>query len=27
VDAYVLGLELDAERFVRHLLAMRARLK
>ncbi len=27
VDAYVLGFELDAERFVRHLLAMRARLK
>jgi len=27
VDAYVLGLELDAERFARHLLAMRARLK
>jgi biopolymer transport protein ExbB len=27
VDAYVLGFELDAERFVRHLLAMRARLQ
>ena len=27
VDTYVLGFELDAERFVRHLLAMRARLK
>ncbi|BDU53113.1 flagellar motor protein MotA [Limnohabitans sp. INBF002] len=27
VDAYVLGFELDAERFVRHLLLMRARLK
>jgi biopolymer transport protein ExbB len=27
VDDYVLGFELDAERFVRHLLAMRARLK
>ena len=27
VDAYILGLELDAERFARHLLAMRARLK
>jgi biopolymer transport protein ExbB len=27
VDAYVLGFELDAERFVRHLLSMRARLK
>jgi biopolymer transport protein ExbB len=27
VDAYVLGFELDAERFMRHLLAMRARLK
>jgi biopolymer transport protein ExbB len=27
VDAYVLGFELDAERFARHLLAMRARLK
>ncbi len=27
VDAYILGFELDAERFVRHLLAMRARLK
>jgi len=26
VDAYVLGFELDAERFARHLLAMRARL-
>lgn len=27
VDEYVLGFELDAERFLRHLLAMRARLK
>ncbi len=27
VDAYVMGFELDAERFARHLLAMRARLK
>ena len=27
VDAYVLDFELDAERFARHLLAMRARLK
>ncbi len=27
VDAYVLGFELDAERFVRHLIAMRARLR
>mgnify|MGYP000169668396 FL=1 len=27
VDAYVLGFELDAERFARHLLSMRARLK
>lgn len=26
VDAYVLGLELDAERFARHLLALRAKL-
>ncbi len=26
VDAYVLGLELDAERFARHLIAMRSRL-
>lgn len=27
VDAYVLGLELDAERFARHLLALRSQLK
>jgi biopolymer transport protein ExbB len=27
VDAYVLGFELDAERFARHLLVMRAKLK
>jgi biopolymer transport protein ExbB len=27
VDAYVLGFELDADRFARHLLAMRARLR
>jgi biopolymer transport protein ExbB len=27
VDAYVLDFELDAERFARHLLAMRSRLK
>jgi biopolymer transport protein ExbB len=27
VDAYVLGFELDAERFARHVLSLRARLK
>jgi biopolymer transport protein ExbB len=27
VDAYVLGLELDAERFARHLLVLRSKLK
>ena len=27
VDAYVLGLELDADRFLRHLLILRSKLR